>query len=350
MSSRSRAGGLPSGPGPRARSVTRTRDADRGRYDNESDGGASSRSSARQIRPQKSLTSMNQSRSTSQAPPLPSSRSRRDPNPSYDSRVETATNRSSDSTTSSGSSFFDRMKQSAGYASSRTSLEDDEPEKRPARSMRNNNRSGRGDSPPPETDTPGDGYTLWSKFASTASSLTVNVGKAWATNITTFAGEETPVGQESRLTRAMKAYHLEKARDPSDLPAWLFDEKERRRPAPAAEPVSRSRRRNDEYADDDYEVVEKRRAEPPASRGLRDIYEAAAASSASSTPSARSPRGGRSYADDSAQPSRATDRLKALRDAKRGALNGSVREERAEAEETAPRRRVGLPSGPVRRF
>ncbi|KAJ7685144.1 hypothetical protein DFH06DRAFT_31091 [Mycena polygramma] len=177
-------------------------------------------------------------------------------------------------------------------------------------------------------------------------------GKAWATNITTFAGEETPVGQESRLTRAMKAYHLEKARDPSDLPAWLFDEKERRRPAPAPEPVSRSRRRNDDYEDDDYEVVEKRRAEPPASRGLRDIYEAAAASSPSSPPSARSTRGGRSYADDSAQPSRATDRLKALRDAKRGALNGSVREERAapEAEEPAPRRRVGLPSGPVRRF
>ncbi|KAJ7109334.1 hypothetical protein C8R44DRAFT_284451 [Mycena epipterygia] len=207
--------------------------------------------------------------------------------------------------------------------------------------------------PPLQNDTPGDGYTLWSKVASAASSLTVNVGKAWATNITTFAGEETPVGQESRLTRAMKAYHLEKARDPTDLPAWLFDEKERRRPA--AEP-SRSKRRDDDY--DDYEVVDKSRtrAEPPPSRGLRDIYEAAASSS-SATPSIRSTRGARSYADDTPQPSRATDRLKALRDAKRTAVNpaAALREEerpRTEREpEAAPaRRRVGLPSGPVRRL
>ncbi|KAF7338329.1 hypothetical protein MVEN_02058400 [Mycena venus] len=280
---------------------------------------------------------------------MPSSRSRR---PTYDSesRSNSGSNRTSDtSTTSSGSSFLDRMKQSAGYASSRTSFEDDEPDnKRPARTLVLTPFLLAED----ENETHGD--TLWSRIATTASSLTVNVGKAWATNITTFAGEETPPGQESRLTRAMKAYHLEKARDPSDLPAWLFDEKERRRPEP--EP-SRSRRRKDDYDDGDYEVVEKTRAEPPPSRGLRDIYEAAAAST-SSTPSARSTRGARSYADDSPQPSRATDRLKALRDAKRGAVNPNVRDEerlrdapRAEPEPEAPppRRRVGLPSGPVSR-
>lgn len=38
---------------------------------------------------------------------------------------------------------------------------------------------------------------------------------------------ETPVGGESRLTRALKAYHIDKARDPADLPEWLFDERER---------------------------------------------------------------------------------------------------------------------------
>ncbi|KAJ7156016.1 hypothetical protein C8R43DRAFT_1065664 [Mycena crocata] len=357
MSSRSRAAGLPSGPGPRSRSVARTREDNSSRYDNDSDGGASTRSSARQVRPQKSMTSMNQTRSGSRPPPMPSSRSRHNPAPSYDARSDSGsgTNRSSDSTTSSGSSFFDRMKASAGYASSRTSLEDDEPDNK--RSMRSR-PSRRGDSPPPqEHDTPGDGYTLWSKVASAAGSLTVNVGKAWATNITTFAGEETPVGQESRLTRAMKAYHLEKARDPTDLPAWLFDASERRRTAP--EP-SRSRRRDDDY--DDYEVVEKKRtAEPPPSRGLRDIYDAAATSS-SSTPSMRSTRGPRNYADDTPQPSKATDRLKALRDAKRTAVApASLREEpgrqsrdasRAEREpESAQpaRRRVGLPSGPVSR-
>lgn len=165
---------------------------------------------------------------------------------------------------------------------------------------------------------------------------------------------DTPVGQESRLTRAMKAYHLEKARDPTDLPVWLFDEKERRRPAP--EP-SRSRRRDrDADYDDDYEVVEKTR-EPPPSRGLRDIYEAAASAS-SSTASTRSTRGARSYADDTPQPSRAADRLKALRDAKRTAVNPSAinreEEERGrdaprEVETPPPRRRVGLPSGPVSR-
>ncbi|KAJ7774671.1 hypothetical protein DFH07DRAFT_800462 [Mycena maculata] len=356
MSSRSRAG-LPSGPGPRSRSVTRPRDVERSdRYDG--DGDTPSRSSARQVRPQKSMTSMNQGRpGPRQPPPMPSSRSRRDPEPSYDTRSDSrsGTNRSSDSTTSSGSSFLDRMKQSAGYASSRTSLEDDEYDKASVRSARNR-PARRAVSPPPETDTPGDGYTLWSKVSSVASSLTVNVGKAWATNITTFAGEETPVGQESRLTRAMKAYHLEKARDPSDLPPWLFDANERRRLEPEPSRSNRSRRNRDD--DDDYEVVEKTRGEPPPSRGLRDIYEAAA--STSSNPSARSTRGARSYADDVPQPSKATDRLKALRDAKRTAVNPSAlsrEEERAppraerEAETPQPRRRVGLPSGPVsRRF
>ncbi|KAJ6630761.1 hypothetical protein B0H10DRAFT_851529 [Mycena sp. CBHHK59/15] len=353
QSSRPRPGGLPSGPGPRSRSVARTRDADRGRYDNDSDDGASSRSSARQVRSQKSMTSLNQPRSSSSSrapPPMPAAR--RDPRPSYDARSDSGTYRS-DSTTSSGSSFLDRMKQGAGYASSRTSFEDDEPEKRPSgRSMRS--RATREDSPSPTEDNniaPGDGYTLWSKVASAASAasnLTVSVGKAWATNITTYAGEETPPGKESRLTRAMKAYHVEKARDPTDLPAWLFDEQERRRPAAAP---SRSRRRDD---DDDYEVVKTARAEPPPSRGLRDIYAAAAASSTTSSRS--NPRAGRSY-DDTPQPSRTTDRLKALRDAKRTAVNPTAVGEESEQggrggdapREEAPRRRVGLPSGPVSR-
>lgn len=41
------------------------------------------------------------------------------------------------------------------------------------------------------------------------------------------AGIATPPGSESRLTRAMKAYHIEKARYPGDLPEWLFTERER---------------------------------------------------------------------------------------------------------------------------
>ncbi|KAJ7219230.1 hypothetical protein GGX14DRAFT_590894 [Mycena pura] len=358
MSRPSRAG-LPSGPGPRSRSRSAVRaryDDDqrddsraRRRYDDDarvpgrnSDDSRARRydddSQSRQVRPQKSMTSIGQGRSGSQPVlPIPSSRSRHNPTVSSDTRSESSTNRSSDSTTSSASSFLDRMK---GYASSRTSLEDAEPPKPTTRSMRS--RPSRAETPPPEDDGPGDGYTLWSRVASAASSLTVNVGKAWASNITTFAGEETPVGQESRLTRAMKAYHLEKARDPSDLPPWLFDENERRRPA--AEPT-RSRRRHD----DDDDVDERPVPQAEATRGLRDIYDAAASKSSRVD---RSMRGARSYADDSPQPSKATDRLKALRDAKRSAVNPGVVQEEPRAERDRapePRRRVGLPSGPVSR-
>ncbi|KAF7294970.1 hypothetical protein MIND_01035100 [Mycena indigotica] len=323
--------GLPSGPGPRSRSAVRNR------YDDDGDRSQAPSQSRRQVRPQKSLNSM---RSESQPPPPMPSRSR----PSFDTRPSDS-NRSSDSTASSNSSFLDRMR---GYASSRTSLDDEPPPKPSARSMRS--RPSRAETPPPVEDDDdnepppqGDGFTLWSKVASAASSLTVNVGKAWTSNVTTFSGEETPPGQESRLTRAMKAYHIEKARDPSDLPGWLFDEKERRRPAPAS---SRSSSRHDEVGEDDRRPT---RAEPLSSRGLRDI------AAASSKTYDRSTRAGRSYADDTPQPSRATDRLKALRDAKRSAVNPNVMQEEERAKETprvepeVPRRRVGLPSGPISR-
>jgi hypothetical protein len=122
----------------------------------------------------------------------------------------------------------------------------------------------------------GDGSWLWSSVAAAAGSLTLNINKAWATKVAVYSGEgpprsfplptdlanvciiETPPGAESRLTRAMKAYHLEKAQRPSDLPDWLFPESERR--APRGEPDEdrdrpRSRRERDEGFD-----------EPPAPR------------------------------------------------------------------------------------
>ncbi|KAI0748043.1 hypothetical protein C8Q80DRAFT_1270491 [Daedaleopsis nitida] len=73
----------------------------------------------------------------------------------------------------------------------------------------------------------GFGSSLWGNITGVTSNLTISVSKAWSSNVRTFAGEETPVGGESRLTRALKAYHIEKARDPADLPDWLFDERER---------------------------------------------------------------------------------------------------------------------------
>lgn len=183
---------------------------------------------------------------------------------------------------------------------------------------------------------------------------------------------ETPPGQESRLTRAMKAYHIEKARDPSDLPEWLFEEHERR-------PVGRSRydTRSNNRREDDYEDT---RDESPAprSRGLKDIYQSAAAPpSPGYRGAARTERSAPSrFADEpAAPPSKATDRLKALRDAKRQnnrfdndppsrSSNDSDRQDSGRRGRDSPRGgsepserrappRTGLPSGPggrARRF
>jgi len=71
------------------------------------------------------------------------------------------------------------------------------------------------------------GLTLWNRVATAAGNLTVSVSKAIETNIVSYTGEVTPAGQESRLTRAMKEYHISKARDPSELPEWLFEERDR---------------------------------------------------------------------------------------------------------------------------
>lgn len=128
-----------------------------------------------------------------------------------------------------------------------------------------------------------------------------------------FSRADTPPGEESRLTRALKAYHIDKARDPTDLPPWLFEEHERR---PLGRPGTSSRdREGSEY---DYDS---RRATAPSRsgrRGLRDVYDAAAATATATANPSREPRG--RLQDDvpvAPAPSKANDRLKALRDAKR---------------------------------
>jgi len=139
---------------------------------------------------------------------------------------------------------------------------------------------------PEKAQNEGDGYAIWTRVATVASTLTVSVSKAWTTNINTFSGEETPPGQESRLTRAMKAYHLEKARDPSDLPSWLFEVHERQNPPEVVAVV-----------------------EPPRARGLRDVYDA--------SPGVQAGVQGQQRSSTPWQPSKAADRLKAMRDAKK---------------------------------
>src|SRR6266702_2285504 len=130
---------------------------------------------------------------------------------------------------------------------------------------------------------------------------------------------ETPPGEESRLTRAMKAYHLEKARDPTDLPPWLFEEHERR-------PVDRPSASTWHREASEPSVYESRDdAAPPRGRGLRDIYDAAAATT--SAPPRQERREMFRGRQDDGHSSKANDRRKALRDAKRNSVqqrNASV--------------------------
>ncbi|KAI0362010.1 hypothetical protein OH77DRAFT_1389509 [Trametes cingulata] len=135
----------------------------------------------------------------------------------------------SDSSSSSGGSY---VMSPTSISSSRTSLDDGDGEEK---------KSGKPGA--------GHGASLWTSITSVASNLTISVSKAWSSNLPTYSGEETPVGGESRLTRAMKAYHIEKARDPSDLPDWLFDERERGvRPRQTAAKPSTSTEEREERA------------------------------------------------------------------------------------------------------
>jgi hypothetical protein len=140
----------------------------------------------------------------------------------------------------------------------------------------------------------------------------------WPTVVETDDAE-TPPGQDSRLTRAMKAYHLEKAKDPSDLPPWLF-------PEYACRSASSSRSVSHMENTDEYEENPRPNPAPPCkSRGLQHIYAAAAASEPPAhSVSAVAPRFDqnrlRLRTDEGMGPSKATDRLRAVRDAKRSEL------------------------------
>ncbi|TDL27534.1 hypothetical protein BD410DRAFT_894622 [Rickenella mellea] len=342
--------------------------------------GNASRTPTRELRTQRSVGNLPSPRSRETEPALPrSSRaqsSKAEP-PSGRSRsnVRSPANTSPTSSSSSSlssasaSSFLDRVKQyTGGNNSSATSLEEEDPPKRswakaratPKRhqSIDEDEQDFGGEEEPDrgQTDATGYGSSIWNRLASAAGSLTVNVDLAWASKIVTTSGEETPPGQESRLTRAMKAYHLGKARDPTDLPEWLFEPHERR----AAEATSSRVARGGDAGQGEAE-------EQPTTRrggGFRDIYAKAAESSSSSVPGPVGSKAGRSGSEASGS-TKAGDRLKAIRDAKRSAAVGGVRQEVAAgagmaqtrsdgdgnrgSERRAPAARVGLPSGPGRR-
>jgi hypothetical protein len=117
---------------------------------------------------------------------------------------------------------------------------------------------------------------------------------------------------DSEVTRALKTYYIKQARDRSDLPDWLFNERERMVDKPTQRGESSDESSQNALA---YEQSSRTRG-----RGLRDIYDTAAASA----PAVRAREDERPmmYGSDASvgAPSRATNRLKALRDAKRQAV------------------------------
>lgn len=135
---------------------------------------------------------------------------------------------------------------------------------------------------------------------------------------------ETPPGGETRLTRVLKEYYIQRARSPLDLPHWLFEEHERmpttaRRPQRDDGTLRRGRYEEGEY--------EQESAPTPAPRGaLRDIYDRAASQPIRTAPILnRSTPTSHGYESSPATTeSKATSRLRALRDAKRAQGAGAA--------------------------
>ncbi|VDC06588.1 unnamed protein product [Peniophora sp. CBMAI 1063] len=195
------------------------------------------------------------------------------------------------------------------------------------------------------------GTSLWARVTEVASSLTVNVSQAWAGNVQTYSGERTPPGQESSLSRALKAYHMDKARKPEDLPEWLFSAQERGQRSRPSASASNSRTSSSREQEDYGQYEPPRTARPPPS-----AY--------ASAPAPTSSRG--SFDLDRTPTTKASNRLRELRDAKRSQAimrsNTSepvaservqprtVREDEGRCEppvsRAPPRAAVGLPSRP----
>ena len=138
---------------------------------------------------------------------------------------------------------------------------------------------------------------------------------------------ETPPGGETRLTKVMKEYYLQRARAPVDLPHWLFEEHERMptRPPPR-EKIAQTGGRNDRGRyDEDYGDEYAQPPPPQQGRGaLRDVYEKAASKPASKPAPTRSTPAASAYdSTASAGESKAASRLRAMREAKRGNISGA---------------------------
>ncbi|KAI0695911.1 hypothetical protein BC835DRAFT_1414595 [Cytidiella melzeri] len=276
-----RLNGLPSGPRSRSqpRSASASREHSRTRSEPAEDIPIS-------FPRQKSLTNLNEGRRgrwERDAPPVPAlpvdipSRTR-------DKLAKLKGDRrdSDDSTSSLSSGSSGR----SGYSTPATAVESDEYE-----------QEGKYEEHEEEKPVPrGFGYSLWGRLQSAATNLSINVSKSWESNGGLSSGEVTPPGQESRITQALKAYHIAKASRPSDLPEWLFDEKERGVASRLASEVARTATSDNSTRDQVTSTPTPSRA--PVTNG-RPEYK-------------------KSYADDEDRVtmSRAALRLKELRDAK----------------------------------
>ncbi|KAL1672634.1 hypothetical protein EV122DRAFT_294755 [Schizophyllum commune] len=294
----SRAAGLPSNPRARARSV--------GRSEREYEHRATPVADyppvpSTRLARQRSIANVRPTRDERAPPPPPPIPADHAPRSAWRRPTTPSSRTSVDSTSSTGSSTFSGR----GYASSRTSLEEDAGQqsyKPPARgaSLRDR-RLAQNDAPKPVVATAPPSERLWDTVVGAANSLTVNISMAWASGVATASGEVTPPGSESHLTRALKAYHLQKAKDRSDLPDWLFEEHERR---------GKPRRTNSR--DETESRMESKPVPVQAAPPRRRVFAAGAADYSSPPSAARSP--------EAPPATRATERLRSIRDARRGAM------------------------------
>jgi len=322
----------------------------------------------RSVKPQRSLADVSARspaprRQWNAAPPLPQSSRRHEPS----RQVEMPDRRSRaslSSASSRGSSMFSRQEQayesstSVDEASMKPSKRDwNNPQRRqrPSRLSLDDDTSANNELMP---TTEGYGATLWNRVASAANTLTINVSKAWAAGLFSDDGEVTPTGGESRLTLALKNYHLSKAKTASDLPSWLFSEEERR--------VRRNAYSSREEQPTETNVRASRQ------RGLKSIYADAVSDPSMSDNAPMYTRDGPhagpgpgSRFNPPVTQSKATSRLQAMRDARRptapvrdemasgahavGLDNGYEAQLRQQQEAEMPRR-IGLPRGPKQRL
>ncbi|KAH8117466.1 hypothetical protein DFH11DRAFT_1504238 [Phellopilus nigrolimitatus] len=281
------------------------------------------------IRPQRSMSNVSLSRthqSTESPPPLPRQAHRTTPSnavrPAHSRPPASRESVISDSSvSSSGSSFMDRMRQRyPDSSSSQTSLEleqdspkDHKESQRQLRgkwtdggdAYRDTEQTSKTEQDPALTSYVSYGSSIWNRITTATSSL------AWSGSSTSGA---VTLNGDSEVTRVLKAYYLNSARDRSDLPDWLFDEHER-----GVVKGSQDIRRDEDHV----ATTSQDRVAATRGKGLRDIYDEAAAS-VSTSRSSRRPADDTSSTVGSEVPgaSKATNRLKALRDAKRRAATG----------------------------